>query len=149
MKRINQYKKLFNIDADIELSHLKKTYRTLVKLWHPDKFIEENEKSKEAELMSREITQGYEFLVSIAPETAKKNLDQYNEMLNNCPIVDYQWSKQVLEVDFSNGATYEYFGVSRKLYLKFLNADNQHRFGKRNIFNKNLYRKSKSAALAV
>src|SRR5690554_6352074 len=147
MKRINQYKKLFNVDADIELNHLKKTYRTLVKLWHPDKFIEENEKSREAEMMSRDITQGYDFLVSIAPETAKKNLAQYKEMLDSCPVVDFHWSKQVLEVEFSNGVSYEYFGVSRKLYLKFLNAENQNRFGKRNIFTKNMYRKSKSAAM--
>ena len=40
MKRINQYKKLFNVEQQIELPALKKTYRNLVKEWHPDKFQE-------------------------------------------------------------------------------------------------------------
>lgn len=40
MKRINQYKKLFNVESTIDLAELKKTYRSLVKEWHPDKFQE-------------------------------------------------------------------------------------------------------------
>jgi DnaJ-class molecular chaperone len=67
MKRINQYKKLFNIEQEIELSTLKKTYRNLVKEWHPDKFQGGDDKAIEAEVMSREIIDGYHFLVSIAP----------------------------------------------------------------------------------
>ena len=37
MKRINHYRKLFNVNGDIELAELKKSYRNLVKEWHPDK----------------------------------------------------------------------------------------------------------------
>lgn len=35
MKRINHYKKLFEIEGPIELGSLKNTYRRLVKQWHP------------------------------------------------------------------------------------------------------------------
>jgi molecular chaperone HscB len=38
MKRIKQYKKLFEVEGSIDLKNLKKTYRSLVKKWHPDKF---------------------------------------------------------------------------------------------------------------
>lgn len=38
MKRINAYKKLFNVEKEIDLKELKSTYRNLVKEWHPDKF---------------------------------------------------------------------------------------------------------------
>jgi DnaJ-class molecular chaperone len=73
MKRINQYKKMFNVEKDINLKELKKSYRNLVKEWHPDKFQEGDNKKEEAEVMSREIIDGYHFLVSIAPETKEAN----------------------------------------------------------------------------
>lgn len=146
MKRINQYKKLFNVESTIDLAELKKTYRSLVKEWHPDKFQEQDEKALLAEEKSREITQGYEFLISIAPETLSNNLEEYNHILDTCGIVDFNWKNQVLEVEFTNGSTYEYFGVSKPLYTKFVNADKQFRFGKRKIFTTNLYRKSKRDA---
>ena len=38
MKRINEYKKLFEIDGAIELAMLKKKYRLCVMEWHPDIF---------------------------------------------------------------------------------------------------------------
>ena len=77
MKRISQYKKLFGIEAEIDLKVLKKTYRNLVKEWHPDKFQDGDTKAEEAELKSREIIDGYHFLVSIAPETISANLEAY------------------------------------------------------------------------
>ena len=67
MKRISQYKKLFSVEKEIDLKTLKKSYRNLVKEWHPDKFQENDSKAEEAELKSREIIDGYHFLVSIAP----------------------------------------------------------------------------------
>ena len=70
MKRINQYKKLFNVEGAIDLKELKSTYRGLVKQWHPDKFQDEEEKEI-AEIESTKIIDGYHFLVSIAPESRK------------------------------------------------------------------------------
>jgi len=45
MKRINEYKKLFSVEKEIDLKELKTTYRNLVKEWHPDKFQAGDEKS--------------------------------------------------------------------------------------------------------
>ena len=73
MKRINEYKKLFGVEKEIELTTLKKTYRDLVKMWHPDKFQNGDPLQVEAELQSRRIIDGYHFLVSIAPETVAAN----------------------------------------------------------------------------
>ena len=50
MKRVNAYKKLFNVDQDTDLKKLKSTYRNLVKEWHPDKFHSDDEKFAEAEV---------------------------------------------------------------------------------------------------
>jgi hypothetical protein len=52
-----------------------------------------------------------------------------------------------MEVTFVDGNTYEFFGVNKGLFSKFVNADKQLRFGKRNIFNVMLYRKSKKGSL--
>ncbi|WP_339686817.1 KTSC domain-containing protein [uncultured Nonlabens sp.] len=143
MKRINQYKKMFNVEKDIDLKELKKSYRNLVKEWHPDKFQEGDNKKEEAEVMSREIIDGYHFLVSIAPETKQANMDEYTETISNTGIQDFDHKGRVLEVVFTDGSTYEYFGVDVKLFKKLINADNRYRFAKRNIFNNFLYRKSK------
>ncbi len=142
MKRINEYKKLFNVEADTDLKTLKSTYRNLVKEWHPDKFQEE-EMAKEAELKSRMIIDAYHFLVSIAPETIAANLEEYNAITSESNIADFKHKGLLLEVTFLDGTTYEYFGVPKSVYIKLVNSDKQLRFAKRNIFNSYLYRKSK------
>ncbi|MFI0428014.1 KTSC domain-containing protein [Mariniflexile sp. HMF6888] len=142
MKRINEYKKLFNVEKDIDLKELKSTYRNLVKAWHPDKFQAGDDKAAEAEIKSKQIIDGYHFLVSIAPETIATNLDNYNETINS-PIIDWQHKGQVLEVTFLDGNTYEYFGVNKALYIKLCQSDKMTRFAKRNIFNTYTYRKIK------
>tara|TARA_B100000809_G_scaffold245813_1_gene273147 strand:+ start:1938 stop:2390 length:453 start_codon:yes stop_codon:yes gene_type:complete len=146
MKRINQYKKLFNVEQEIELSVLKKAYRNLVKEWHPDKFQEGDDKAVEAELKSREIIDGYHFLISIAPETKAKYLGEYTATCTGvgASISNFQHKGLLLEVTFSDGTTYEYFGVPRTVYQKMVNSDKQMRFAKRSIFNSYLYRKSKN-----
>lgn len=143
MKRISESKKLFNVDGVIDLAEIKKTYRNLVKEWHPDKFQDGDEKAIEAEETSRKIIEAYHFLVSIAPETKEKNLAEYGAMLAESSVADFQHEKQVMEVVFKNGTTYEYFGVSKVLFGKLNNSPTPFRFAKRNIFNSYLYRKAK------
>ena len=81
MKRVNEYKKLFKVEGNLELKVLKSTYRDLVKEWHPDKFQSNDEKALEAEQKSREIIEAYHFLVSIAPETNEQNKAEYDETI--------------------------------------------------------------------
>lgn len=145
MKRINEYRKLFRIENEIDLKRLKASYRDLVKEWHPDKFQEGDALKEEAELNSRKIIDGYHFLISIAPETKAANLEDYTNTVSEFGIEDFQHKGMVLTITYLDGNTYEYFGVDRKMYLKMLNSDNFNRFAKRNIYTKHLYRKSKRA----
>ena len=148
MKRIKQYKKLFNVEGAINLKELKKTYRSLVTEWHPDKFQDEVKKA-EAEEISTEIIDGYHFWVSIAPETKAANLEAYKKTITEFKVSDWRHKSMLLEVTFTDGNTYEYFGVNKILFGKFVNAKSMNNFGKRNIFNKFLYRKSmKASAMA-
>jgi curved DNA-binding protein CbpA len=148
MKRINEYKKLFNVEANIDLKELKTTYRNLVKEWHPDKFTTNDELAIEAELKSRQIIDGYHFLVSISSETIAANEEEYNLNVES-GLADFKLKGQMLEVTFMDGSAYEYFGVSKNIYTRLINADKQLRFAKRNIFNCYLYRKSKKGAEAA
>ena len=142
MKRINEYRKLFNVDADTDLKQLKTTYRNLIKEWHPDKFQGEEEKA-EAEIKSLKIIDAYHFLVSIAPETKAANLEEYRITTTESGIADFKHKGLLLEISFMDGTTYEYFGVSKNVFSKLVNSDSPYRFAKRNIFNSFLYRKSK------
>jgi len=143
MKRVNEYKKLFNVEVGTDLKGLKTSYRNLVKEWHPDKFQESDEKHAEAEVKSKQIIDGYHFLVSIAPETKAANLEEYKVTTSEALITDFQHKGNLMEISFSDGTTYEYFGVNKPLFVKFVNSDRQFRFAKRNIFTSFLYRKSK------
>jgi len=143
MKRINEYRKLFEVEPGTDLKTLKTTYRNLVKEWHPDKFQEGDETATEAETKSRKIIDAYHFLVSIAPETIAANMDEYNTIITESNIADFKHKGLLLEVTFLDGTTYEYFGVPKSVYIKLSNSDKQLRFAKRNIFNSYLYRKSK------
>jgi DnaJ-class molecular chaperone len=148
MKRIKEYKKLFKVEGAINLKELKTSYRGLVKEWHPDKFQDE-EKKAEAEDVSTRIIDGYHFLVSIAPETKESNLDAYKTTITEFQVSDWHHKSMLLEVTFTDGNTYEYFGVSKILFGKFVNAKSMNNFGKRNIFNSFLYRKSKKASVTA
>jgi len=148
MKRINEYKKLFKVEPDTDLKTLKTTYRSLVKEWHPDNFQEGDAMVAEAEIKSRQIIDAYHFLVSIAPETIAANLEEYNSTYES-GIADFKHKGLLLEVSFMDGATYEYFGVPKSVYIKLVNSDKQLRFAKRNIFNSYLYRKSKKGVLVA
>ena len=146
MKRINEYKKIFEVEGDLNLKELKTTYRGLVKQWHPDKFQSEEEK-EEAGKVSLKIIDAYHFLVSIAPETKASNLEEFTSTITESQVADYYHKSLLLEVTFTDGNSYEFFGVNRKLFLKFVNSRSLNNFGKRNIFNSYLYRKSKKAAV--
>ena len=59
MKRIKEYKSLFNVEDALDLKDLKKTYRSLVKQWHPDKFQDDDSGKEEAELMGQKVIDAY------------------------------------------------------------------------------------------
>ncbi len=140
MKRIGAYKKLFQVENEITLADLKKTYRKLVKEWHPDKFQEGDPLKAEAEKKSTEIIDAYHFLVSIAPETKEQYLETYTETINTCGIADFQHKGMNLKITFFNGAVYEYFGVQNNIYKKLCQAPSPERFARRHIFNSHVYR---------
>ena len=98
-----------------------------------------------AEEMGRRVVDGYHFLVSIAPETKAAQLEDYQRTINECGIADFRHKGLLLEITFTDGSCYEYFGVNANVYKKLINADKQVRFAKRFIYESFLYRQSKKA----
>jgi PAB1-binding protein PBP1 len=120
----------------------------LVKEWHPDKFQDEAKK-EEAGLQSQIIIDAYHFLVSISPETKEAQLTEYTKTINEAKIADFKHKGMTLEINFTDGTAYEYFGVNAKIFNKFVNSDKQHRFAKRSIFSSYLYRRAKRDAIGI
>lgn len=146
MKRIAEYKKLLNISGEIDLKELKTNYRNLMKEWHPDK-IRDEAMMEIADIKSKEIIDGYHFLTSIAPETKEATLEEYTLTTTEFKIEDYRHKSMTLEISFTNGDTYEYFGVNQKFFNKFHKAANQNNFARRNLYHAFLYRKAKKATV--
>ena len=140
MKRITEFRKLYEADRSTSLDELKKKYRSLVKEYHPDKFTDE-EKKAEVEVISKKVIEGYHFLVSISPETAQSSKEVYQTSITSSQLLDFNYKNLVLRLDFSDGNSYEYFGVSKDIYTKLCQSDQQARFVRRKVCDSFTYRK--------
>jgi KTSC domain/DnaJ domain len=141
MKKINEYRQLLQVDKTVELKELKTIYRNSMKECHPDKFSNDPEGLKVAEIQSQKVIEAYHFLVSINPETIKNGKPEYDETTANSTITDYKYENIRLLITFSNGSVYEYISVPKAIYIKMVNAESPGRFAKRHIFNAFPYRK--------
>ncbi len=142
MKKIVEYRKLLNVDKNVDLKDLKTIYRNAMKDAHPDKFQGDEAGLKAAEENSKLIIEAYHFLVSINPETIKQNLPEYTETITTTTITDYKFVDGFLIINFSNGSVYEYLSVPKATYIKMVNADSPARFAKRHILNNFTWRKT-------
>ncbi len=147
MKRVIDYRKLFNINSNTNLAELKIIYRNLMKEWHPDKFSEDEEQKASAEIKSKSIIEAYHFLVSISPETHTSNAEEYNLITNTSGIDDFLYKGQTLKITFQNGSVYEYFGVPKNVYNKLVNSSTVSRFARRHIFYSYTYRNVSKATV--
>ena len=148
MKKIEQYRRLLNVPGEVSLTALKTNYRNLIKEHHPDKFTSDMDAKATAEKMSQRIIEAYHFLVSIAPETIAASLSQYTQTLEQAAIEDFLYKAETLRIDFSDGNSYEYFGVPKAIYIKLLNAPSQARFLRRHIAGNFTYRSINRLAAA-
>jgi alanine-alpha-ketoisovalerate/valine-pyruvate aminotransferase len=146
MKKIADYRKLLGVDKNVTLKELKSIYRDFMKEFHPDKFQNDEAKKLEAEEKSKDIIEAYHFLVSVAAETVALTVEAYNITLNTASLVDIHYKAQVLQLDFSDGTSYEYFNVPYNMYNKLCNADSKGRFVRRHISEAFVYRSTSRIA---
>ncbi len=142
MKKISEYRKLLGVTATASLAELKSIYRQLVKEWHPDRHQPDSEEHAAAEAKSTAIIEAYHFLVSVAPETKAAGLPAYNATVAGAAVTKIEFEDKVLEIKFSDGSSYEYFGVPKDLYLKLVYAPVPTRFARRHIVHQFLYRQA-------
>ena len=140
MKRIERHRAILGVDEKATLSDLKKVYRKIMMEWHPDKFQDNEEAKKDAEVKSTKLIASYHFLVSVHIETHEATKDAYIVTTTEASINDFEFKSEILRVEFSDGSEYEYFGVPKAIYVKLVNADTPDRFARRHIYNTYLYR---------
>jgi DnaJ-class molecular chaperone len=141
MKKIDDYRKLLGVTKTATLKELKSVYRGMMKDFHPDK-IQDNEIAKlEAEEKSKSVIEAYHFIVSISPETWATYKEEYTQTISNSLIADLEYKNQTLRIDYADGNSFEYFDVPKNIFTKFINADSQNRFARRQICNAYVYRK--------
>lgn len=63
----NYYYKILGLAPGTSPKELKKTYRQLVKIWHPDNFSQQPQQQQEAEAKIKEINEAYEYLKNYKP----------------------------------------------------------------------------------
>ena len=81
--------------------------------------------------------------LKVEKETIAANLESYTETITNSGIADYTHKGLLLEIFFQDGSSYEYFGVTKQVYIKMINSDKLNRFAKRNIYPNYTYRMTK------
>ncbi len=141
MKKIDDYRKLLGVNKAATLKELKSVYRGLMKDFHPDK-IQDNEEAKtEAEEKSKNIIEAYHFIVSVCPETWAAYKEAYEATISSSLIADIAYKGVTLRIDYADGNSYEYFDVPKNIFTKFINADSQNRFARRQICNNYVHRK--------
>jgi molecular chaperone HscB len=140
MNRIAVYRKLFNASNTTDLATLKTTYRSLIKEWHPDKIVDDEERKAEAEIKSKKIIEAYHFLVGINKETHEQNIEEYDRIINGLHIEDFAYKGTTLKITFPEGIVYEYYGVTKNIYTKMVNSPTITRFARRHIYNSFVFR---------
>lgn len=149
MKKIDDYRKLLGANKTTTLKELKSIYRGLMKDFHPDKISAAATESgedvaagiAEAEDKSKLIIEAYHFIVSISPETWASYSEEYANTIASSLIADIEYKGLTLRIDYADGNSYEYFDVPKNIFTKFINADSQNRFARRQISNAYVYRK--------
>lgn len=147
MKKIVEYRALLGVTKTATLKELKTIYRNTMKDSHPDTIADAEERHL-AEERSKEIIAAYHFLVSIAPETLEKDKAEYTRITTTSNILEFYYENNVLYITFLDGNAFEYFGVSKAIYIKMINAESPSRFARRHIYPEFIYRSSSKLAAA-
>ena len=63
-----------------------------------------------------------------APDTIVSRIPRESVASTAIASVGYSKRRQILEVEFVNGAIYRYFGVPRSVYHRFMNAESKARY---------------------
>jgi KTSC domain len=131
---------MFDVGFKIDLALLRTKYKSLIKEWHPDKIVDNEDLKAEAELKSKKIIEAYHFLVGIAPETHAANAEEYKRICTTLHIEDFVYKGTTLKITFAENIVYEYYGVPKNTYTKMVNSPTIARFARRHVYDSFVYR---------
>lgn len=119
--RIEQAYRAFDVPRDSSALRIKREYRRLAKLWHPDKFAQNTQEQRRATERMREINDAYQLIkhapfryrADVLPRVAKRSVGSV--VRRTAPMTD----KVEYIVRFVTGAA---FGLFVSLVLLMLDA---------------------------
>lgn len=140
--------KILGVTKQSSKEEIKKAYRKLSMLWHPDKFSNDKVKWGEAHLKFINIKAAYELLKDYIPtnlketqktkesnfqtapktKTGKPDIIRIRVKSSNVFAIGYDSVNKILQVEFKNHSIYEYYDVSETVYNAFMNAESKGRF---------------------
>jgi hypothetical protein len=132
---------------------VKETYRRAIKRWHPDKYVSDEEKFREALEKIKDINLAYEYVSG----ALKGNLDLKKErqpvgrsatgLPDNATLeihlrssrllsAGYDYENNTLLLKFTNLNVYKFFGVPPTVFEELLTAHSHGRYAQQNIYSR-------------
>ena len=150
---------ILGVNKQSSKKEIKRAYRKLSMLWHPDKFSNDEEKFKNAHIKFIKIVEAYELLENYEPpiiinpqkpadtafkstkktKTDGENIGRIKVKSSNVFAIGYSRTSKILQVEFKDGSVYEYYEVPENIYEAFMGAASKGKFV-RNLY-KYKYRK--------
>jgi WD40 repeat protein len=121
MNQYAQYYAILGLQPNALPDEVKKAYRQLVKIWHPDRFPNGSEQQEEAEEKFRQIHQAYQVLKDYQPKTAVSTTVPEVSFTRTSPELYYQEGVQYAEKELYEEAIEE-FSLAIRLNPDYLEA---------------------------
>lgn len=129
---IDIYFELLGVTRSSSKKEIKKAHREQIKLWHPDKFSNDINKTKEATEKTQKLNEAYSFLkdYNLTDETQSSHkINRTRVKSSNVYSIGYDIKTKTLQVEFkSNRAIYEYYDVPLHVYEAFIRAESKGKF---------------------
>lgn len=131
---------------------IKKAYKELMKIWHPDKFENNSKIQNEAQEKSKKINDAFSHFKDFTPAVKKvsskttspnykinKKLLEIKRMrVNSMKVssIGYDAGELVLQVELKNGSIHQYYNVTSDIYSLLMMVGFNERYFNKSIANR-------------
>jgi hypothetical protein len=133
-KSFEYYLSILGLTLKATKDEIKKAYHRIIKVWHPDKFTNDNEKYLEATEKSKLINEAYHNLKNYTPNVTTITADRIRVKSSNIHSVGYDSQEMILQIQFLKGGVYKYYGVPETVFNALMRAESKGKFARRNIY---------------
>lgn len=144
------YFDILQVNRHSSKDEIKKSFRILIKKWHPDKYETDTNDYNLATEKSKLLNEAYGILKNYVPIIQNKeddffkdnnHQDSKRERVNSSNIysVGYSYETNTLQIEFKNRQVYEYYNVPVNIYIEFMNSQSKGKYATKYIYYKYKY----------